>query len=449
MRNKSFLLSAFASVFVCCAMISGCSSDHNPAINIDVNGADAYIKLDLSVAATRATDDDEEALKVVDIYIFDADESLEQTETLRATDEGGLSKPIETTSGYKTIYAVAGMDDDLRFDSEPTQGMSITDFEAMLFDSRAEALENDNGLLMLGKSNPTQIIKSTSSSIPSTNVMHIILVRVMAKASVAIKDEAEEINAIGMKFSEPNFCIMQNSLKTRVVSDIAAGVEHSKTEGKATYSNFSELTAPDSETNAYRSTSRYMAENITATHVSGNTTFLSISFRAIPTVTYTFSESGNLNSSNVSDASAISDYYAVGMEIPAQGTVDYACTGKVPYCFQTEADADRYAAKLNSDQGLTDATASYKSILISDCRVYYRVNIVTPADMADTYGSHSVVRNKHYKISIGTVNKLGSNREDLLFPTDADAPLELTSAFLSTTFEVAPWDDIDQPVDLE
>lgn len=436
MKLTSHLTGAFLSA-VFCLTLTQCAGDSTQIFNVDVNGGDAYIRLALSVEGTRAEgDDDDDELTVIDIYVFDEGGVLETHKTIN-----NETDPVEVTSGYKTVYAIAGMRSDGFPEGEgPVAELTtLNEFEKLMLLSSSDYLFNDNGSLMTGKSNPTQIIKSTATDIPATNIIPIKLVRAMAKATVKF----ETGSFLDIQFSDPTFCICQTS-DLMPVAELASTVTHEKGDG-FTYTNFSNPFDGEKLKFVSASATEYMAENISATHVSGNTTFLAIAIKAVPQKAYVCSESGQPNEDPSFNSNGVTTFYAVGVESPATGVVTYATNDAGdPYCFVEPNEASKYATALNATTRASDGAGPYKSIEFTEGLVYYRVHINTKAGLGAEYGKYSVLRNKSYTIDIKTINKLGSASESMLFPTDPETPAEITSAYLNAQFTITPWDDVNQ-----
>lgn len=434
-----------------CFMLTQCAGDSSNPINIDVNGADAYIRLDFSVEGTRADGDitpaENNDITSIDVYIFGDEDILEDyqnipSEKITAGDDGS-SISVKTTSGFKTIYAIANIASGNPLDPEPNKGStSIRDFQQAVFSSKDGKLRSDNGFMMIGKSSPRQIIKSTADAIPQTNRLHIKLVRVSAMATVESEDA---IPALGMTFSNPEFRVCQTSDKMPV-EDLAFAIQHDKDESTGLHSDLS-IRKHDEITFADCNAPQYMAENISKSHVSGTATFVAISMTVKPQKTYTYATGSSGTPTTFSELGNISTFYTVGIKNPALGAVAYASDSEgSPYCFENSDSAEAYASYLNSQSG---SASEYNAIEFSDCKVYYRVNIKTPDAMIDNYGSNSVLRNRHYTISITGIKSLGYSDKAFLFPTDSNAPVDNTDAFLQTTFSIADWDAVTQPTELQ
>lgn len=445
MKPFHYLFTTILCVSSCMAFTQCAGESHN-LFNVDVNGADAYIRLDLSVQGTRSDEEKEAEVKVFDVYIFNENSVLEKSPVAFSESSDTREAIVETTSGLKTVYVVAGMNTSNGFMSSLTPGTTtIDDFESLVFSSNRDALINDNGFLMIGKSRPAQIIKSSEEDIPLSNKMSVPLVRTMAKATM----DFQNIEALGLNFTGAQFAVAQTPERMTVKESPAV---LTKAEGQATYSGLTTVkTGDENLTMVYYSSSTplYMAENIASSHVSGNTTFISIVLTASPQRVYSCADNGNPEI--LEGTTGPSTFYAVGLESPSVGSVVYAAASdNAPYYFIDSDNASNYAAKLNADLGLTDPDKRYKVITFTDGKVYYRVNIDTPEGYdRDDYGTHSVLRNKLYKLSIKSVNRLGSGSESLLFPTEPDTQLDLTSAFIDAIFTVVDWDEFEQDINLE
>lgn len=320
--------------------------------------------------------------------------------------------------------------------------------------------------MMIGKSAKQMVMKAASEgALPASNVFSISLERLVAKAQV--KSLGVNGTAFGINFGAASFKAFQLNNSMRVVAN---GTEVNPSENdnvvKGTFDNYtlegegylravSEFTGEECA---------YMSENIVATPVSGNTTFLGIRFATTPEKYYTFDSNDKSLKDSGETPVASSDYYVVGVQDKSSGMVDYVLSpdGKKIATFKTQEDATSYAAFLNGGEAsaatvsqtdaplmapsLTRAASSFEVIKFENGNVFYRVNI------AHTEGSESklqVLRNRFYKVNINSVSTLGFSSDDLLRPNKPDTGFESTSKYwISVNIDVADWQEIEQNADL-
>lgn len=458
MAVYSLLAGAFAS----------CSSDPNPVGYINLNeGETAYVSLDFSVAATRA-DDDETKISKVSLYIFDADDKLESIHENQSLTTGNKILKIKTTSGMKTIYAVAaGSVTDISESSIGT--LSLTEFENKQLSSTLDKLKTDDGFLMLGKSAKQKVfMSSTEETMPSSNTFSITLTRLAAKAQVVIgTDFISSAKSFGFTASATQFAVRQTANKMQLSPNETVDLlDFSKTDNTdGTYAGYTNNSGEDFQSCEEEFASDkclYMAENIVTTPVTGNTTFACIQISLTPDKLYTYSNQTLSSTEN----STVDDFYVVGIVNAAKGFYDYVVEGDNNHviCFSTESDAQNYCNDLNGNQviGTTvsestdplskpastraNSESSKFEVLTFNSNVYYRVNIKKKVGSDNKY---RIDRNTFYKITLNTLNMLGVPAEANLCPTNPDTQLELPqTSWLDVTFEVAAWDNVEQEVDL-
>lgn len=457
MAVYSLLAGAFAS----------CSSDPNPVSYINLNeGETAYVSIDLSVAATRTdadqyATDDETKISKVSLYIFDAKDNLESIKKDIEITENKISK-IETTSGMKTIYAVAAGSI-----SGVTEGKTtLSDFENTQLSSKLKDLKTEDGFLMIGKSNKQKVyISSSKETMPSSNTFSITLTRLAAKAQVVLgTDFYSSAESLGFTASATNFAVRQTADKMQLTPNSTENIFNFSSNAKSTYDDYTYK--PSEEfTECKDGNYNYMAENIVTSPVTGNTTFACIQISLTPKKLYTYNNQ-TLSSTDNSSSNNSNDFYVVGLVDEETGFYDYVVDGDTHViCFSSIDDAKNYCNALNGNQisGTTVSESSeplskpastradsessqFKVLTFTNSQVYYRVNIKKTDDSGNKY---RIDRNTFYKITLNTINTLGVSDEDYLRPTNPATDLELSqSSWLDATFEVKAWDFVGQDVDL-
>ena len=448
--------------------MSSCSSDPNPIDFFNTPHEKAYIQLDLSVSATRASDalatDEELKINKVNIYIFGEDAKLETVKKDQTISEDSPFT-LESTSGLKTIYAISA-----KSELNPAEGTSIADFEKTLVSSKNSDLITDDGFVMIGKSQAQYVTKSaTVAEMPHTNVFNIELVRLAAKVQVKSNMPINE-TGYGFYIGTPEFRVCQTNDKMRIVPngvDVITNYTSSIITG--TYDGYSwgsdSEYIPSQKNGFTNDNCRYMSENIVNTPVAGNITFLSIRVANSPSKFYSYAENAERPTQKSGTPMGTPTFYVVGMVDETHGFSDYTVdpTNHFIYAFEDEADANRYRDALNGGKASsvtvseTDAPLRAPSVTDGNDRQfrtlkfdkgysYYRVNITQTEDGENVY---KVERNKFYKISINSFKTLGFHSEEMLRPTDPEADVDSqASSWIGVTFNVVDWDSVDQSVDL-
>lgn len=438
--------------------LTSCRSDESPfGWTISQQKADAVIQLKLNVSETRAAVD-ESAISKLTVLVFDDSNALETTANVDLSVNPDIK--IEVSHGLKTVYVVTA-----QYDFNKTCA-NIQEFENSIFDSTLANLKGTDGFMMIGKSDKKQVmISSSEEEVPASNVFSITVERLVAKAQVCQTDDVR-IGDFGINFGTASFKAFQLNNKMRVVAN-GTEVDPATTHTDGTYDNYTVEEEVDylNAVSAFSSEGcAYMPENIVATPVSGNTTYLGIRFATTPAKYYTYDSSAKSLIASEETPVASSDYYAVGIQDTSAGIVDYVLVpgSKHIATFQTEEDATAYANSLNGNEtsattvsqtdaplmapSLTRAVSSFVVIKFTEGNVYYRVNI------AHTEGSQSqlkVLRNRFYKVNINSVSTLGFSADELLRPEEPTSGFETSSkSWISVAIDVAPWQEVDQDANL-
>lgn len=455
--------SLFAATFV------SCSSDPNPVDYINLEKETAYVSLDLSVAATRAEDsnatENETKLSTVSVYIFNDKDILESTHLNLAVTDNKIDK-IKTTAGLKTIYAIAAKP----IPSIAVEGVTLAQFESIKLSLSIEDLTNNKtGFMMVGCSEKKKVMMSSDeATMPTSNSFAITLTRLAAKTQVVA---GSEINTSGIGFSATGFQFAARQTANDFILTPKADIQELKDENSdGTYDAYAFI--PTSENSGYITSPTsfqadkcsYLTENIVTNPVSGNTTFVSVKISMRPEKRYSFASGSakptvDESKNNQGDVS----YHVVGIIDKENGFADYTVgeDNKV-MCFHDKEDADRYRDALNrgtlsamtvsdTDEAMkapraTRAGNTYETVTFTSCAAYYRVNIASTEANNKTY---RIDRNTFYKITINSVKNLGFPTEDYLRPTNPTTPLDQKPEYwMDASFEVMPWNSVDQSVDL-
>lgn len=484
MKKTNICVALAASLLL--SVASSCSSDPNPIDLIALNGqSDSYITLDLSVAdiGTRADATvNENAVTAVSLYIFN-DERLdkvylnEKVSNGKLVDNEGNEQKLAVNSGSNIVYAIAaGSVSGVTTKEEATADASrtattLTQFETLVLNYSVSQLATSTGCIMVGKSDPQRVANSVSGK---STTFSIELTRLVAKLQMIYN--FTELNntakALGFMAGYPYFAVRQTARKSFVLARYMTGFTDENSDGTHDdydfYPNSSNMNdyiqcEADFSSAETQYNWKYMAENLVESPVTGNTTFASVRISLLPQTVYTYNATGQLISEA---ASSIVNYYTVGIVDEANGYVDYIVddnTKKV-MCFKLQADAEKYCEDANngrvspitvseSSESLkkaskTRASETYQVKYLKNGYAYYRVNLSSTKTIGETEykGIH---RNTYYKITLKSITGLGFPNEDLLRPTNAEAPLELTpSAQLDATFKVIGWTEESQNADL-
>ena len=445
------------------ALGTACTSDTNP---FDVKATitktePAKIQLHLNVAATRAdmSTDAEKKITRVSIYVFN-EEGLLETFQSNKTVSDGTTESMEITSGMKTVYAVAGKDL-TNTSASIAIGMTISDFEDIVFDSKMTDLNSSTGFMMVG--NGQQMVYASA-----VNNISIELVRLIAKAQLRLGDINTE--AFGFTHGNATYYVAQTCNRMRLQpkgSDILA--PYSK-HTLGTYDGYTRLTSTtpnNGVTGEFTAAGcAYLSENIVEDPKAGNTTFLILEIPLTPQYNYDYTTYNNqLTSSPLSNPANVYTFYAVGIVDAVNGHEDFVMDGpnKRVVTFTNSKAAEDYAKALNAGttSGMTVSEfdspmraaatrasnsdyTEFKVVMFSNKNAYYRINI-TGED-----GTLRVDRNTFYKVTVNSIKSLGCHDMELLYPTDPESDYTTpTSAMLGVKFRVAEWDEVDQDVDLD
>ena len=208
----------------------------------------------------------------------------------------------------------------------------------------------------------------------------------------------------------------------------------------------------------------YLSENIVDKPVAGNTSFVTLVVALTPDSYYTYGYDGKISISASTPVVAGNSFYAVGIVDKDNGLEDFTIDPETNHVitFSTKNEADRYVNALNAGTAsaitVSESEVSFKvaapkhaatrsrqfeSILFTGGQAYYRINI------CDEDGNMKVERNKYYKITVNSIKNLGFHSEELLRPLNPESdPENSSSAWIDVAFTVAPWDAVDQDVDL-
>ena len=472
--------------------VTSCKSDPSPfdwtITTITNEDNKATIQLDLKVEETRAggySTDEENEIKKLTVYVFDESHNLELAKNFDIEDDD-TTVTLEVSHGYKTLYVVTA-----KTNVNPLVGTNLTSYENSVFNSSLsnimpEVALNGEGdvqtnkvqYVMVGKSDEKLVMKSASETdLPASNKFQIQLVRLIAKAQVKCEDA--DGSAFGIHMNEASFKAFQLNERMRVVhggTDVfdTGASAFVDTDGDGTYDNYTFGVGDylDAVEAFSGNGCAYLSENIVSNPLSGNTTFLGIRFATIPLKYYTYdtSDSSVEVLEEVTDFTTPTTYYTVGIKDADRGIVDYAVFRgtKNIITFKDQTDAENYKNSLNggensaitvsqTDQPLRAASLTraegapqFEVFTFNNGYAYYRVNIAHDDASGDqSKREYKVMRNKFYKVNVSSVNSLGFSTEDMLRPAQAGSVLEIGGKpWISVSFSVAPWEEVDQEAHL-
>lgn len=441
----------FATVMVAGALLASCSKETNFGGESSVpEGIPTYASVTVSVnnpgtRATRAASQTgEKEISKVDILIFDKGGVLE-TYTKDITPELGkgnyTAKNIKTTTGEKTVYAVAN-----NLVSGIKQGMTLTAFEQLSYEAaKADGvtykvdvpIAKASNFLMFGKTKATL----TEQDPGTPNKVSLTVTRAAAKSQLLFKNveasESFQPKKVAVTFDEASTQLAQLQPTMYVVAPAQSTGTVTPWDDNYTSQAANWIAARekdfdknnDSEMITVVEYSHYLSENINATPLMNTTTCMLVRVKATPT---TWSDEGGTQ----------------------QGSTFYALVK-----FTTDQDAEQKYETIDSYYGIyKDQTTAqtvldsgalsgdsekekYGIVTFTDGYCYYRLNLrdMTQATSAARY---SVLRNNFYKVTVTEINNLGWNNPGDLVDPDDNTPVE-TETSLEVTITVADWTDVD------
>lgn len=462
MKKLCTLAFSLAYIAVLASLLLSCSSDPNPVdfIRTDVYSKDAktYIQLSLNPTATRA--DDEDAISVVDLYVFKEDGTLENV--VAGIDyKENLIIDLGVTTGKKTVYAItANKILPNEMSDAKLNGITLDNFKNKSFESLVENLNNEDGLVMAGVGVIQNLSESNSPlNIPSSNSLSITLERLLAKIEVA--GSITQDKSYGFeKIDNPSFKVCQINKKMQLVPVEISSADLEDGDENGVYDNYEQHGGDYIAINSTDAQPQYMSENLVANPTSGNTTFLSVKVRLTPSEVWILSGTNwgkaiySNTGSGISVVKTGDTFFAIGIYDKKNILIGFVKNSKDNdkiVCFRTSQACQKFISigtyTISKPAALPEGY-EYKPIEYTDGYAYYRVNISDGADDAKKY---RVLRNAYYKLKIGKVGSLGYAKESDLFPSDPDSSLEAgetLSIQSNVTFGLDDWQEYEENVDL-
>ena len=427
----------------------------------------ARIKLSVNQMGSRAglsraaaiTDGNESALKGgVIILIFDKNNVLETQAIVDKEITSGteIEELIATTTGYKTIYAIANpkagdADEAIK---NITTGMTLSAFQNLKLDAVKQETQGGVSDVLIAKADNFLMVGYTTATLASKtgqeyNAVHIDVTRLASKVAMKMSEAAKksDLNFVpantAVTVDNAKFQLAQNNKQSFVyVAPNNFSPNGADTQAAADFESekvFSHLTVGDWKTTTWTdelgtkeftagdltmNNFIYTSENINQTPRVGNITFAMIQVKLTPTK-FT-DENGTLAGDGT--------FYAVAQYTKAATTkADQIVTYHGIY--STEQKANEAITKLTQD-----GTHNCSVITYTAGTSYYRLNL---RDLKKTtpFERYALKRNSYYQVLVNGINNPGVSNVKDLFPSDQTTPAEETTN-IKATIKVADWTDI-------
>lgn len=427
----------------------------------------ARIKLSVNQMGSRAglsraaaiTDGNESALKGgVRILIFDKNNVLETQAIVDKEITSGteIEELIATTTGYKTIYAIANpkavaADEAIK---NITTGMTLSAFQNLQLDAVKQETQGGASEVLIAKADNFLMVGSTTATLASKtgqeyNPVSIDVIRLASKVAMKMSEAAKksDLNFVpantAVTVDNAKFQLAQNNKQSFVyVAPNNFSPNGADTQAAADFENekvFSHLTVGDWKTTTWTdelgtkeftagdltmNNFIYTSENINQTPRVGNITFAMIQVKLTPTK-FT-DENGTLAGDGT--------FYAVAQYTKAATTkADQIVTYHGIY--STEQKANEAITKLTQE-----GTHNCSVITYTAGTSYYRLNL---RDLKKTtpFERYALKRNSYYQVLVNGINNPGVSNVKDLFPSDQTTPAEETTN-IKATIKVADWTDI-------
>lgn len=427
----------------------------------------ARIKLSVNQMGSRAglsraaaiTDGNESALKGgVKILIFDKNNVLETQAIVDKEITSGteIEELIATTTGYKTIYAIANpkagaADEAIK---NITTGMTLSAFQNLKLDAVKQETQGGVSDVLIAKADNFLMVGYTTATLASKtgqeyNAVPIDVTRLASKVAMKMSEAAKksDLNFVpantAVTVDNAKFQLAQNNKQSFVyVAPNNFSPNGADTQAAADFESekvFSHLTVGDWKTTTWTdelgtkeftagdltmNNFIYTSENINQTPRVGNITFAMIQVKLTPTK-FT-DENGTLAGDGT--------FYAVAQYTKAATTkADQIVTYHGIY--STEQKANEAITKLTQD-----GTHNCSVITYTAGTSYYRLNL---RDLKKTtpFERYALKRNSYYQVLVNGINNPGVSNVKDLFPSDQTTPAEETTN-IKATIKVADWTDI-------
>ena len=426
----------------------------------------ARIKLSVNQMGSRAglsraaaiTDGNESALKGgVIILIFDKNNVLETQAIVDKEITSGteVEELIATTTGYKTIYAIANPKSGAADEAiqNITTGMTLSAFQNLQLDAVKQETQGGASEVLIAKADNFLMVGSTTATLASKtgqeyNPVSIDVTRLASKVAMKMSEAAKksDLNFVpantAVTVDKAKFQLAQNNKQSFVyVAPNNFSPNGADTQAAADFEDekvFSHLTVGDWKTTTWTdelgtkdfaagdltmNNFIYTSENINQTPRVGNITFAMIQVELTPTkfssdegtqVGKTFYAVAQYAGPNTTKADKIVTYHGI---------------------YKTEEAAQK------AINNLTQAgTHNCSVITYNEGISYYRLNL---RDLKKTtpFERYALKRNSYYQVLVNGINNPGVSSVKDLFPSDQTTPAEETTN-IKATIKVADWADI-------
>ena len=427
----------------------------------------ARIKLSVNQMGSRAglsraaaiIDGNESALKGgVRILIFDKNNVLETQAIVDKEITSGteVEELIATTTGHKTIYAIAnpkaGATDEAI--QNITTGMTLSAFQNLQLEAVKQETQGGASEVLIAKADNFLMVGSTNATlVPKAgqefNPVSIDVTRLASKVAMKMSDAAKksDLNFVpantAVTVENAKFQLAQNNKQSFVyVAPNNFSPNGADTQTEVDFEDekvFSHLTVGDWKTttwtdelgvkefaggNLTMNNFIYTSENINQTPRVGNITFAMIKVKLTPT-----------KFTDADGALAVDGtFYAVAQYAEANTTkADKIVTYHGIY--STEQKANEAIIKLTQE-----GTHNCSVITYTAGTSYYRLNL---RDLKKTtpFERYALKRNSYYQVLVNGINNPGVSNVKDLFPSDQTTPAEETTN-IKATIKVANWTDI-------
>lgn len=420
MKNKIMLLGL---VSMAAFAIAGCNKE---AGDTPESGVKTFASFSITVSnpATRADAnavEEETGIRNVSIYIF-SNEALESQGTITLTNQNKGTTTVTTTTGPKHIYAVANKAIIANI------GMSQTDFENQLLNAGPTDIATSGQFLMVGATDATLVRRTQEEAIQNANLVPINVTRAAAKVQMQYKADTRVAENVNATVSEVKYDLGQRNTQMYLVRNNyevtpkGTKKEQTDTDSDGTFDHLVRFQAAQlaliDAVAAFDHTfanSRYLGENVNDTPVTGNSSFVVIKLKVLPTT----------------GATVDGSFWVVAKADKVKATVEYASeAGKIKY-FTTQEAAQAYLTTNAS------VLAEYEVQKFDQGYAWYRLNLrdVAKTDAKERY---AVLRNHYYKVNVTEIFGLGFNTPEAIIPEDPDTPLE-TSTYVSAEITIEDW----------
>ena len=458
MKRFNYFLVCFLSLFLWIA----CNKDVDPG-NLENSGdvfASFSVKMGGSSAyTTRTVQQAESALESVHIYMFDENNLLSSNGEISMTGTIGAST-LATSLGQKTVYALINGVGNIVLPRVENGVTTVEQFKKML---KQTGVLNDDKIAKLGSFLMFGVAKTiitkeehASVTLAKANPIEISVNRVSSKVSFIF--DASSVGKDGLKgtFSDVKFALNQTHTMLDISRELRVGeltsttgaINYVETESAAdgSYNHLNKwagltddvsyklasVTAIDASKFA---NSHYCLENINATPVAGNSTFVVVKLKYTPE-DGKISEGGDFsNHATMTTLDGSGNFWTV--------TFSTASEGSPKYLFATEEDATSVVAigGVLAGGDVTKHTAGY---------CYYRLNLRDKSFSKETQMKerYAVLRNVEYRVNIQNITGIGEEDPEELIPVNPETPLEKDEAFVTAIIDILAWTVVDMPEDL-